>query len=66
MSYKQRILSSLGSPVLHLVLMIGGLLIFIGHVHNEAHRTIESDVNSYVKKFCYKNRSICESYVNEY
>jgi len=66
MSYKQRILSSLGSPVLHIVLMIGGLLIFVGHVHNEAHRTLELDVESHVKKFCSKNKNVCESYVNDY
>jgi len=66
MSYKQRILSSLGSPVLHIVLMIGGLLIFIGHVHNEAHRTLELDVESHVKKFCTRNKNVCKEYISDY
>jgi hypothetical protein len=66
MSYKQRIVFSLSSPVLHIVLMIGGLLIFIGHVHNEAHRTLELDVESHVKKFCSKNKNVCKSYVSDY
>jgi len=65
MSYKQRIFSSLTNPVLHIVLIIGGLLLFVGHVHNETHRTIELDVDSYVKKFCNKNKSTCRSYANE-
>jgi hypothetical protein len=66
MSYKQRIVFSLSSPVLHIVLMIGGLLLFVGHVHNEAHRTLESDVESYVKKFCTKNKKVCKEYISDY
>jgi len=46
--------------------MIGGLLLFVGHVHNEAHRTLESDVESYVKKFCTKNKKMCKEYISDY
>ena len=46
--------------------MIGGLLIFIGHTHNEAHRTMELDADAYVKRFCNKNKSTCESYISDY
>ena len=66
MSYKQKVISALSNPLFHLVLLVGGLLIFIGHTHNEAHKNMELDVNSYVKKFCNKNRSTCESYISDY
>jgi len=66
MSYKQKVISSITNPIVQIVLMIGGLLIFIGHTHNEAHRTLELDVDSYVKKFCTQNKSTCESYTSDY
>ena len=66
MPYKQRILSSLTNPVVHIVLIIGGLLLFVGHMHNEAHRTMELDADAYVKKFCNKHESTCKSYVSGY
>ena len=66
MSYKQKVISSLTNPIVHIVLMLGGVLIFVGHVHNEAHRTMELDADSYVKRFCSKNKTTCKSYVSDY
>ncbi len=54
------------SPVTHINLMLVGILVFIGVLHEHTHRAMEVDVHGYVKQFCRNNEKLCESYVRGY
>ncbi len=48
------------SPVTHVNLMLVGILIFIGVLHEHTHRAIELDVHGYVRQFCRENPDTCK------
>jgi len=54
------------SPITHFNLMLVGILIFIGVLHEHTHRTMEHDVHGYVRQFCRANPETCESIVTDY
>ena len=49
------------SPVTYFNLMLVGILIFIGVLHEHTHRAMEVDVHGYVRQFCRKNPDTCKS-----
>jgi len=52
------------SPVTHLNLMLVGILIFIGMLHEHTHHTMKQDVHGVVKQFCRENPDTCIRYGN--
>ena len=54
------------SPITHANLMLVGILIFIGVLHEQTHQRIDADVHGYVKAFCRANEELCESYISDY
>ena len=52
------------SPITHFNLLIVGILIVIGAMHNHAHYTMEVDADSYVFQFCKKNPETCQRYID--
>ena len=66
MDFKKNLTCCATSPVCHFVALCVGFLAMIQLVHTQAHYTMSTDTNSYVRNFCKKNLSICESYVNEF
>ena len=54
------------SPVTHFNLMLVGILIFIGVLHEHTHRTMEHDVHGVVRQFCRANPETCKSIVTDY
>ena len=54
------------SPVTRFNLLIVGILIFIGVMHNQAHHKMEVDVDGYARQFCKKNVEKCKSFIGDY
>ena len=55
--YLQQIVSS---PVTHFNVLLVGLLVLVGVVHNYAHYTMEVDANSYVLQYLKKHPDYCD------
>jgi len=51
-------------PVTQFNLLIVGIFILIGAVHNHAHQRMEIDVHGYVRQYCRNNLKVCKSYVD--
>jgi hypothetical protein len=49
----------ISSPVTYFNLVILGVLILIGVIHNHAHHSMEKDVHGYVKQFC-RRSDVCQ------
>jgi hypothetical protein len=56
----------LTSPITHFNLLVVGSFIAIQLVHMNAHRSIEVDVDSYVRDYCRKNEETCQNYLRQY
>jgi len=54
------------SPVTHFNLMLIGIFIFIGVLHEHTHRAMEADVHGYVRQFCRENPETCKSMLSDY
>ena len=54
------------SPITHFNLMLMGVLIFIGVLHEHTHRAMEVDVHGYVKQYCRANPDTCKSMDSDY
>ena len=52
------------SPITHFNVMIMGLLILIGMIHNNYHHAMDKDVHGYVRKFCFKNPDKCRNFID--
>jgi hypothetical protein len=56
-------------PATHANLMMVGVLIMIGILHNHAHFSMDQDADSYVRQWCRssdENKKICRSYSEDY
>jgi len=51
-------------PVTHINLMLVGILIFIGGLHEHTHRAMEVDVHGYVRQFCRENPEKCQRIID--
>tara|TARA_B100000073_G_scaffold53524_1_gene39492 strand:- start:12515 stop:12700 length:186 start_codon:yes stop_codon:yes gene_type:complete len=54
------------SPITHINLMLVGILVFIGVLHEYTHHAMEVDVHGYVKQFCRANEEKCKSMLSDY
>jgi hypothetical protein len=53
-------------PVTLFNLVLVGTLGFIEVIHIHAHKSMEVDVDSYVRQWCRKNQDKCESFLSDY
>tara|TARA_B100000927_G_scaffold233722_1_gene194032 strand:+ start:174 stop:389 length:216 start_codon:yes stop_codon:yes gene_type:complete len=53
------------SPVTHINLMLVGILVFIGVLHEHTHHSMKVDVHGYVRQFCRENPDTCKSFIRE-
>jgi hypothetical protein len=53
------------SPVTHFNVLLVGILIMIGVMHNHAHYTMDSDTDAYVRKWCKKNPEKCKRFLTD-
>ena len=60
MNWKKNLTCCATSPICHFIALCVGCLAVIELVHTHAHYTMNTDVNSYVTKFCKKNTEECE------
>ena len=58
-------LTIIRSPVTHVNVLLVGVLILIGAIHNHAHYSMEVDADSYVRAWCKKNPNKCETFIND-
>ena len=58
---------ALWHPATHFNLLLVGVLIMIGAIHNYAHYSMEVDADSYVRNWCKNNLEECERFIdNDY
>jgi len=53
-------------PVTQFNLLIVGFLIFVQGLHINAHYTMSTDVNSYVRAFCKQNLKKCKIIISNF
>ena len=60
---KQYLKAILYHPATHFNILLVGVLIMIGMLHNHAHHSMEKDPDAYVFNWCKKNPEKCEQYL---
>ena len=62
---KNYFIKIVASPVTHFNVLIVGVLIIIGVMHNHAHYIMKHDIHGVVRKYCTEKPGECAEYLPE-